>query len=152
MYVCMETCSQWTALVSTILLVRAHLQAQAATKADSLKADIPVGRAIVLIVISPLLFLYFVHTLCMYACMYVCLYICIEKSHDAPAVFWIVVSHVCMRTLHIKFLPFFFFLLMFFFRRARTWASPRLHQPPRSVSIYKEIKYVHYYFKMFILC
>ena len=40
---------------------------------------------------------------------------------------------------------------MFFFRRARTWATPRLHQPPRSVSIYKEIKYVHYYFKMFIL-
>ena len=53
MYVCMETCSQRIALVSMILLVRAHLQAQAAAKADSLKADIPVGQAIVLIVISP---------------------------------------------------------------------------------------------------
>ena len=52
-YVCMETCSPRIALVSMILLLRAHLQAQAATKADSLKADIPVGQAIVLIVISP---------------------------------------------------------------------------------------------------
>ena len=52
-YVCMETCSQRIALVSMILLVRAYLQTQAAAKADSLKADIPVGQAIVLIVISP---------------------------------------------------------------------------------------------------
>jgi hypothetical protein len=66
MYVCMETCSQWTALVSTILLVRAHLQAQAAAKADSLKADIPVGRVILLIVIPPLLLLYldFIYIMC----------------------------------------------------------------------------------------
>ena len=57
MYVCMETCSQLTALVSMLLLVRAHLQAQAAATAASLKADIPVGQAILLIVISPLLLL-----------------------------------------------------------------------------------------------
>ncbi len=53
-----------------------HLQAQAADKADNLKADIPVDQAILFIVISTLLFFYtsFILCVCMHACMFVCLY------------------------------------------------------------------------------